>query len=280
MSTTRPILALHGISNLKSNLTRQQAADELARSWQPRLAAGYRAAGLSHVTPPEIVAAYYADLLNPMSQGAEPALDQLTPEERRFMWCWLTELGVPAGDAQGPLTAPLRQGVDWLARRRGLGADLLARVMTAILREVYVYLTRPALRQRVRDVVAEAIVKHQPRVLVAHSLGSVVGYETLHATGADVELLVTLGSPLALPGAVFEALDPEPVDGQGKRPSGVRRWVNLADPGDLVAVPKRLGDRFPVDLHDEAYLGVVDFHTLGGYLACGVTAAAIMPYAN
>jgi hypothetical protein len=34
-----------------------------------------------------------------------------------------------------------------------------------------------------------------------------------------------------------------------------------------------------VHLHDEAYLGRVDFHTLGGYLGCGLTAAAIAPYA-
>jgi len=280
MSTNRPILALHGISNLRSDQTRQHAAAVLARSWQPRLAAGYRAAGLSHIAPPELVAAYYADLLNPMSQGEGTTLDHLTPDERRLMWRWLVELGVPSETAQGPITVPLRQGFDWLARQRGIGAEMLARVMTAVLREVYVYLTRPALRQRVRDVVAAAIDEYQPSVIVAHSLGSVIGYETLHATRANVDLLVTLGSPLALPGAVFQGLDPEPIDGRGERPPGVRRWVNIADPGDLVAIPKRLGDRFPVDLHAEAYLGAVDFHTLGGYLACGVTATAIFPYVS
>jgi hypothetical protein len=235
---------------------------------------------MSHLTPPRLVAAYYADVLDRAAQGGQSDSDlrQLSPDEQRWMWQWMRELGVPAEAAQGPLTAPLRQGLDWLARRRGRSADALARTMTAFLREVYLYLTRHALRLRVRDVVADAIDAHRPRVILAHSLGSVVAYETLHATGAQVDLLVTLGSPLGLPGAVFEALDPEPVAGHGARPPGVQRWVNLADPGDLVAVPARLGDRFPVDLHDEAYLGAVDFHTLGGYLACGSTAAAVMPY--
>jgi hypothetical protein len=37
----------------------------------------------------------------------------------------------------------------------------------------------------------------------------------------------------------------------------------------------RLGDRFPVDRHDEVPIGRVDFHTLGSYLSSGLTAAAI-----
>jgi hypothetical protein len=277
MSTNGPILAVHGIWNLRPEMTPQQAAEQLARSWQPRLAAGYRAAGLSHMEPPDLVAAYYAHLLEQTAQGADDMLG-LSLDEQRLMWRWMCELGVPAETAQGPITAPLRQGLDWLARRTGRGPDVLARVMTAVLREVYIYLTRPALRQRVREVVATAIDEHRPRVVLAHSLGSVVAYESLHATAAEVDLLVTLGSPLGLPGAVFEALDPEPVDGRGERPPGVHRWVNIADPGDVVAIPKRLGDCFPVDLHEEAYLGKVDFHTFGGYLACGLTAAAIVPY--
>ncbi|MCY1139191.1 hypothetical protein OWR29_14425 [Actinoplanes sp. Pm04-4] len=43
-------------------------------------------------------------------------------------------------------------------------------------------------------------------------------------------------------------------------------------------MPKRLGDRFDVDHHDEAYLGLVDFHRFDGYLSSGLMAAAVAPY--
>ncbi|GLZ38743.1 hypothetical protein Acsp05_23670 [Actinokineospora sp. NBRC 105648] len=45
----------------------------------------------------------------------------------------------------------------------------------------------------------ETIQAHQPDVVIAHSLGSVVAYEALWNSGATVDLLITLGSPLALP---------------------------------------------------------------------------------
>src|SRR5262249_11040470 len=101
MTTNPPVLAVHGIWNLRADSTPQQAAAELARSWQTRLAAGYRDAGLSHVDPPELVAAYYAHLLAQQAQGSGPALRDLSPDERRLMWQWLGELGVPAEAGQG-----------------------------------------------------------------------------------------------------------------------------------------------------------------------------------
>jgi hypothetical protein len=272
-----PVLVLHGIWNRKAGARRDAAAAAIAAKLQPRLADGYRDGSLKHLTPPRLAAAYYADLLDRGAQGAY-GIDILSTQERDLLGRWLVELGLPGETAQGLLTMPLRQALDWLALRSGRSAEALARLMTAVLSEVYVYLTRPSVRRRVREVVAEALDRHRPQVVVAHSLGSVIGYETLHATGAEVDLLLTLGSPLGLPGTVFEALDPEPTNGKGARPPGVRRWVNIADPGDVVAVPKRLGDRFPVDLHDEAYLGAADPHTLSGYLSCGLVAAAIAPY--
>ena len=57
-----------------------------------------------------------------------------------------------------------------------------------------------------------------------------------------VDTFVTLGSPLASP-MIFEHLDPPAVDGVGRWPGSVRRWVNVRAVGDkAAAVP--LGDRF------------------------------------
>ncbi|MET8249617.1 hypothetical protein ABZV31_37800 [Streptomyces sp. NPDC005202] len=54
--------------------------------------------------------------------------------------------------------------------------------------------------------------------------------------------------------------------------------MNIADLGDLVAVPRRLGDRFDVDGHYEHHIAAVDFHTLNSYLGCGLVATAVAPY--
>jgi hypothetical protein len=74
---------------------------------------------------------------------------------------------------------------------------------------------------------------------------------------------------------VFEALDPEPANGQGVRPPGVKKWINVADKGDLVAVPIELGGRFDVDRHLAVSIGFADFHTFGGYLSSPPTAKII-----
>ncbi|MEV0235238.1 hypothetical protein [Nonomuraea sp. NPDC050786] len=282
MNVTSPVLAVHGIRCRQGGLDPVQAAAALAGKWQPDLAKGFAAAGFTSPVP-EIRAAYYAHLLTAAeAQGAgdDERVESLSAEEASLAWAWLRAAGVPdPADAQGPVTKPVRQGVDWLARRRRVPVSLLGRIAVAFAREVHAYLARPEWRRQARAQVAEAIGEHRPRVVLAHSLGSVVTYEALHAhPDLEVELLVTLGSPLGLPGGVFDVLEPGPVDGKGARPPGVARWVNLADPGDLVAVPQRLGDRFPVDLHDEAFIGLGKFHSLSGYLGIALTATTIAPY--
>ncbi|MFC8849633.1 MULTISPECIES: hypothetical protein [unclassified Micromonospora] len=279
MTSDQPVLGVHGIWNTQPGLQPAQAAARLGEQWTAALAVGYRDAGLGDPAP-AVVGTYYAHVLADDAQGGIDDLSVLTPYEQDMAWAWMRELGVPQEAGQGVLTVPLRQGLSWLARREGRPQQVLARVMTAFLREVYTYLTRPAARASARAAVIEAVRVHRPRVLVAHSLGSVVAYEALHeATDTTVDLFVTLGSPLGLPGAVFEAIDPPPRDGRGHRPPSVGRWVNIADPGDLVATPTRLGGRFDVDLHAEAHIGAVDFHTMRGYLSCGLVAAAVAPYA-
>ncbi|EOD63055.1 hypothetical protein H480_39070 [Amycolatopsis vancoresmycina DSM 44592] len=272
------MLAVHGIGNLRRSVEPDRAAAELAEDWQPRLDAGYRAAGLD-VGAPRLAVAYYAHLLADVDvqavHGSE--LGSLTPGERAVVRAWLLAAGAPEPEeAQGWLTAPLRQAFDWLARRRGRSFDVLARIAVALARDANSYLTKPGRRRAAREIVAAAIEQHHPRVLVAHSLGSVVAYEALHAyPQLKVDLFVTVGSPLGLPFAIFDALEPEPAEGRGTRPVGVGKWVDLADPGDLVAVPKRLGDRFPVDRHEQCAIGMLDFHTLGAYLAHDRTALTI-----
>lgn len=105
-------------------------------------------------------------------------------------------------------------------------------------KEVTAYRTPGPAREEVQRRLHETIVEHRPDVLIAHSLGSVVAYETLHQEGTPhVPLWVTVGSPLAVPKVIFDRLVPTPEGGMGVRPRAVGRWANLADPGDPVAIP-------------------------------------------
>ncbi|MEU0437894.1 serine peptidase [Streptomyces sp. NPDC006290] len=277
------VVMVHGVRNWRPGVAADEAAAELAQDWAGRLAAGYRDGGLGHMTPPRVHAAYYADLLNDdeEEQSALHELDDLGPAETELLMSWLRAAGLPEEPSEGQAwgTMPIRQALDWFARRGGTSADLLARIAVALLPEVYKYLSSPTRRTAARQVVAEAIQTSGARVVVAHSLGSIVAYEALHAFPLpQIDFLLTLGSPLGLPGGVFESLDPAPRNGRGSRPPGLTRWVNIADPGDLVAVPRRLGDRFDVDSHHEAHMAAIDFHTMGSYLNCGLTAAALAPH--
>ncbi|GAA3208398.1 hypothetical protein GCM10020256_04840 [Streptomyces thermocoprophilus] len=236
--------------------------------------------------------AYYAHQLaddyRPQRQSAgRDRLEDLSAAQTAEAWEWLRLAGVEPVEAQAALLAPVRWGIGRLVARRAHGAapgvrdrlaELLSRLVVATLQDTDAYTSRPARRRAVRETVAEAVRGSGARVLVAHSLGTVVAYETLHAyPDLELDLLLTLGSPLGLP-ALMRKLEPEPVDGRGARPPGVRRWVNIADVGDLVAVPPRLGDAFPVDVHETTDIGLFDPHTLGGYLSSGLTASALAPY--
>lgn len=271
---------MHGIFNLRAGKSSQEAADELAQLWRPRLQAGLAAAGLSDVEALDLDVAYYADKVAlPGPQDGSQELEDLSCDEQAIVAAWLAALKAPTpADLQGRATMPIRQMLDWVARRRRIDPAVLFRLAVALAREAHRYMHVPECREAARTIVAEAIQDHNPSIVLAHSLGSVVTYEMLHHTNLKVDCLVTLGSPLGLPGAIFDLLEPQPINGLGNKPLGVGQWINIADVGDLVAVPLRLGDRFPVNRHAEVTIGALDFHTMGSYLSSGHTLNALKPF--
>jgi hypothetical protein len=287
------VVLVHGIGNLVRGVPPEQAAELKAAAAAERLRKGLSAAGLPHVPLPELVMAYYAHQLTddyrPEQQSADAAaLEDLTRAQEDEAWEWLETAGaVRPREGQAAMLSPLRWAVNRIVEQRAGDArpaarkrlaELLSRLVVATLQDTDAYTSRPGRRKAVRATVAQAVRDHGARVVVAHSLGSVVAYETLHAhPDLELDLLLTLGSPLGLP-AVLRKLDPEPTAGRGARPPGVRHWVNIADVGDLVAVPHELGGAFPVDVHATTDIGLFDPHTLGGYLAAGLTGAALAPH--
>jgi len=144
---------------------------------------------------------------------------------------------------------PLRHAVSAAADRFSLDGRLTKLFVALCFPEVARYLAAddaPA-RVQAREHVAATIADRRGRVVIAHSLGTVVAYEALYARpDLEVGLLVTLGSPLALPGVVFPRLQPRPSGGIGLRPVNVRRWVNISDYGDPIAILRPFKTYFPL----------------------------------
>ncbi|OLZ63708.1 hypothetical protein AVW11_20030 [Streptomyces amritsarensis] len=287
-----PVVVVHGMFNFLRGATPPEAAALRALTWQQRLAGS-----LALVSPgtrvPELEVAYYADLLrrelpeNAQSEERAPDFDDLDEHEAFEVAQWLTAAGVEVPeDAMNLGMAPVRWMLGRLLEERGnrltrrlreQTSDRIQQAIVSNLREVEAYTTWPERRRLVRERIADTIRRAAPGIVIAHSLGTCTTYETLHANpDIKVDLLLTLGSPLRVP-ALTRRLDPALRGGRGAKPAGVGRWVNIADVGDPVAVPPGLSAVFPVD-QDETCDNGFGFHGLGGYLANGLTAAAVAPY--
>jgi hypothetical protein len=272
------VLGVHGVGNYRyRHDSRSDAAAALAisKDWTDWLRAG-----LPPQVPLDLHVCFYAHHLH---RGTPQGLDDpatLEPDAQDFFITWVEHLKLRPQAAQGPRTARVRQAADWLTHRYGRAARLAA---ILFCREAHTYLARSDSPRRTaaRETLATAIAERQPKIIIAHSLGSVLAYETLWSQPElQVELLVTLGSPLGMPHVVFDRLQPTPTNGQGNRPPGVIHWANLSDVGDIIAIPSDLPQRFKgIDYHAaDLTIGTWDFHTIKNYLASPATASTLVPY--
>ncbi|MFF4433871.1 hypothetical protein ACFYZ4_32535 [Streptomyces sp. NPDC001513] len=109
---------------MQKGVSSDRAATLLAGAARPKLELGLRKAGLAHVAVPEMVMAYYADLLadgvESQSGASAGGLEALSTAELSLAWEWLLAMGVPEPEEpQAAWLAPVRQGMAWLVRRQG-----------------------------------------------------------------------------------------------------------------------------------------------------------------
>lgn len=155
-------------------------------------------------------------------------------------------------------------------------SGLLQRALIFDLKQVSRYLSEPDLRHAARKRVLDHITPHT-RVVVAHSLGSVVAYEALCSmSDHPVRSLVTLGSPLGMR-LIFDRLDPTPVP-QSAWPGGEQpgfMWTNVTDPGDPVAAIHDLTPRFGSQMRTVRVHNGPHAHDATSYLTDQITGQAI-----
>jgi pimeloyl-ACP methyl ester carboxylesterase len=116
------------------------------------------------------------------------------------------------------------------------------------------------IRDLLRAALEAAWSADEKVLLIGHSLGSVIAYDTLwelsHAAkqgGGRVDLFITLGSPLATQ-FIRRSLRGATETGRKRYPTDIRRWVNFSAKGDVTALYPRLTPFFQEMLN----LGLVE----------------------
>lgn len=204
--------------------------NQIASRWLPAVRDGLWHADVT-IKPSDFRAAFYGDLFRTEPARGRPTDEELEDVARQSGLLELIE------DQVGP------GGLEVLAEE--VGAETLRQTINQLGR----YFADDGLRARVRSRLTE-VIEPDTRVIVSHSMGTVVAYEALGANPEwPVTDLVTLGSPLG-GDFVFASLDPSPVDGTGQWPGSITRWTNVAAVGDKACHEPRLARLFGDGVHD------------------------------
>ena len=225
--------------------------NELKARWLPALRDGLWHHGVE-VDDDDVAVAFYGDLFR---RDPESAHDPGWESARAGVADMLTQLA-----PEGTLEA--------------LGQAANEAVFDRTVDMVTTMTTNPELRAQVRERL-QRVVTDDCRVIVGHSLGSVVSYNALvDNPGWSPRMLVTLGSPLGSP-MVFGSLVQAGDDGFGAWPGSVDRWINVAAVGDRAAQVSRLAEKYGPKVEDHLVDNGHRAHDPEPYLNSKATGAAI-----
>jgi hypothetical protein len=149
-------------------------------------------------------------------------------------------------------------------------------------------------RQMLKIPLRAAAEARRPILLIGHSMGSVIAWDSLWQLAHDnrgqvaIDLLMTMGSPLGQR-FIQRRLQGSKENGEKRYVSGIRRWANLSAIGDLTALDPDLADDFAAMIklglvesiedhvvHNNFRLdGILNVHAEYGYLANDVTAKLV-----
>jgi subtilisin family serine protease len=180
-----------------------------------------------------------------------PEIDALTarPEARKALRSIAAQLAKPRPDAgDEAMRVGAREVREKVLPLPEGGRRLISNLLTGMfLKDVHDFLFDAAERDRMCRVLTERLTPGAgPFVVVAHSQGTMIAYQTLvdlSKTRRDlrVPLFVTMGSPLGMQEVVdrirvFTGVK----QGLLPKPPCVERWINIADRADPVAIDNDL----------------------------------------
>ncbi|MCM1936616.1 alpha/beta hydrolase [Streptomyces sp. G3] len=230
--------------------------DDMHSDWYKALRTGMIDTGFEPVKETGVAAVYYGNCFRSAGSKGAVGLDEFAaiPNygpvdlsadlELELLRAFAENTDSGQTGTKGAVQGLLRR----LERSKLLG-DVPTKAIIWMIKQVHRYLTEDALRDAVLSR-WDGVVTPDTRVVVAHSLGSVVAYDALSTHQEwEIDTLITLGSPLGL-GAVSSRLRPPLVPGQEAKWPGVRRWINIAAVEDPVALVKELAPLFGKEVED------------------------------
>jgi len=152
-------------------------------------------------------------------------------------------------------------------------------------------------RHKLKNSLHAAVAANRPILLIAHSMGSVIAWDSLwqmarkEHDSVNIDLLLTMGSPLGQR-FIQRRLQGCGEKGAQRYPDNIRHWINLSAVGDLTALDPDLADDFAamadhelVDSIEDHFLynyfrldGDLNVHAEYGYLANDVTAKIVVDW--
>lgn len=276
----RQLVFVHGRAQ------QQKDASALKAEWLAAFETGLGKSGLSMpIAESDVRFPYYGQTLYDLAQGADHPADVIvrgvagdaaeqaffkevlleTAERRQISGSDVDALVGAEVLEKGPLNWGWVQGIlKVIDKRVPFGSGTSVALFT---NDVYQYLNRSGIRDRIEMGVRQALTPGVETVVVSHSLGTVVAYNLLRREGAQngwvVPLFVTLGSPLAVT-AIKRAIKPI------KHPECASRWFNAMDERDVVALYPLDKDSFGVTPAIENKTDVQNHtenrHGISGYL--------------
>ena len=278
------IVGVHGIAQ------QLKAAEVLDAEWWPSLRGGVSQAKRA-IPDGSFRSAFYGSLFRSSAEvraGGDPPYresDVAAGFEQDLLYEWWAAAAlaepdrvVPPGAAVRGTPSVVQAGLRALSRSKFF-VGVATPAMVGNLKQVHLYLTDAEIRDAAQRAVDD-VVTAETRLIVAHSLGTVVTFEALHRFAEspkwkNVRSLVTLGSPLGISNLIFSKLNPAPVKNKGHWPRLLERWTNLSADNDVVALVKKLAPLFDDRIVDVRIDNEARAHDVSPYLTDGATGAAV-----
>lgn len=279
------VICVHGIAQ------ETKSSAQLKAEWDAELVKGLQRAELTWPEGMETVYPYYGRMLADKTadidhgeavglirRGGPPADE---PRKYEFYEELLGQMAaaraVPTQDLVGEDCQPVARGVlNWpwvqaLARRLNQVSAIADLSIDTFTRDVWVYLNYRQVNVPVDEIVARAMPRAEPCIVVAHSLGTVVTYNVLASLARrdHVRAWITLGSPLGIE-AIQRRLPNVLPKAPRRAPAGVGSWYNARDPQDFVALHPIGTGAFPglpaVEGSNHVVNATSNQHGIAGYL--------------
>ncbi|MEL7319829.1 MAG: hypothetical protein AAFN04_14445 [Pseudomonadota bacterium] len=288
------LVFVHGINQ------QGKSSASLKTEWSGHLRAGLDAQGIGTAIDP--IVPFYGDLLFKRTNGVSSARvtpqgagqsDSIDTAEAQFLAEALEELAqtttsydeatidaymneMAEGEVEAQGWLPMHRRINAIVRFLEGVSPWHGDIAVKVLKQAHTYLRSPGVDDQVEAIVAPAL-KGGPRVVVAHSLGTIVCFRilrrlALEGNPAPVPLFVTLGSPLSLR-TVRKTLGPKYLV-----PAGVDQWINAYDPDDFVSLGQGLtASTFAPGITNIGNVVNIpgDAHAIDGYLRDPKVALAI-----